>query len=202
MNFSFLLDLGILLLVGYALIKKILGYLNLRRYEKEGAVIYRYQTTMHKVMRILCLVSGALFGLLYIYQLAVGKLTFSMNTSALILFIVYFGILPTTTGYWALTRKGIFTYLYDQFIPWTELITIGMEQKKGDPAKAPYFLTLVVKKGKSDFFKQSHYRCIVPLEDKEHVEDFINTERKKVDKIRLRNKKSSYYEEVKNQKKY
>lgn len=201
MDLGMILDIIILLLIIYAISKKVMGWRSLKKYEDEGAVVFRNQTTKVKIFQYTCLVIGIILAGLYVYRLALGQLAFSLNYSSFILFFLYFGFLPTSSGYWALTRKGVFIYLYDRFLTWPELITIGFEKKNEKKEDSPYFLTLVVKKGKSDYFKQSHYRCMVPTADKDQVEEFINNERKKVDRIRLRQKNTSYYDELQKNKK-
>lgn len=197
MDFGTILDVVIVILLAYALIKKILGWMNLKQYEKEGAVVFRHQSKKLMITQYASLALSVIFTMLYINGILQGTTEFSMAFTSFILFFFYFGFLPTSSGYWALTKKGVYLYLYDRYIKWPELITIGFEQKKAAKPESPYFMSLFVKKNKGELFKQTNYRCLVPADDKQTVEDFINGERKKVDRIKLRRKSKPYYEELK-----
>lgn len=201
MDFNTILDIIVLLIFLYGMTKKIMGYTNLMQYKKEGAQVYRFQSVKLRFIQYLCLtISLVLLGL-YIYGISIGKLTFNLTTINPILFFFYFGFLPTSGGYWALTRKGIYLYMYDRYIKWPELIQIGWVQKKEKDVNSPYYLTLIVKKRKGEFLKQTNFRCIVPAEDKKVVEEFVNGERKKVDHIMLRKKSTPYMDEIRGKKK-
>ncbi|WP_105618601.1 hypothetical protein [Vallitalea okinawensis] len=197
MDFGTILDIVIVILLAYALIKKVLGWMNLKQYEKEGAVVFRHQSKKLMVTQYVSLALSVVFTVLYINGILQGTTEFTMAFTSFILFFFYFGFLPTSSGYWALTKKGVYLYLYDRYIKWPELITIGFEQKKTAQPDSPYFMSLIVKKNKGELFKQTNYRCLVPAEDKKTVEDFVNGERKKVDRIKLRRKSKPYYEELK-----
>lgn len=197
MDFGLFLDVGIFILLIYAILKKTLGYMALKRYEKEGAQVYKNQSKKQMVFQYLCLAFAFIFGGYYAYLLATGAIAFSSGILSPILFAFYLGFLPTSNGYWALTTKGLYLYLYDRFISWPEIIKTGVVKVNDKKEDSPYFLTLIIKKQKSELLKQSQYRCVVPHEDMKMVEDFMQGERKKVDRLLLKKKQGSYREELK-----
>lgn len=98
---------------------------------------------------------------------------------ALVLGLALFAIAPFSTSRWVMSEEGIFSYNSNLFIPWSQLITTGVQRKKNKT-----FLVLNVKKEKGELFKQTFYLLMVKPEDADHLDEMIHQFIRTIDKMK------------------
>ena len=94
--------------------------------------------------------------------------------------LAFFAFFPYSTALWTMNDKGIFVYNSNKFLPWSQIITTGIQKKKKKT-----FLVLTIKKEQGEFFKQTFYLLKVPAEQAEELGEMIRKFVKTYEKMKL-----------------
>lgn len=180
-DLSFYIDIALILALIFFIYKKIFGWNNFKEHSKNDPIkIYKIPTTPSKIIKIVALILLCLYGAYFIYNTFINNADILLSNILILLFLIYIGILPNSTNYSVITSQGVFIYVYDTMIKWGDIITTGYTYKND-----LCHVTVMVKKQKGEIFKRTHYRFTIPKEDKEDVENFIKSNLKRIEQLKL-----------------
>ena len=141
-------------LILFLLMRNIAARAELQRQEQDAVVYHRDSRKWTKVMRILAGVGAALVAAVVVFFLTKGRITFAdpsfFTWLALAVAVVFFAVAPYNQAEWAITEKGLFIYNAGQMIPWTQVITTGIQPGKPDRMQK---VTIQIKKSQGEFLK-------------------------------------------------
>ncbi|MBQ7064819.1 MAG: hypothetical protein IJM90_08020 [Firmicutes bacterium] len=141
-------------LILFLLMRNIAARAELQRQEQDAVVYHRDSRKWTKVMRILAGVGAALVAAVVVFFLTKGRITFAdpsfFTWLALAVAFVFFAVAPYNQAEWAITEKGLFIYNAGQMIPWTQVITTGIQPGKPDRMQK---VTIQIKKSQGEFLK-------------------------------------------------
>ena len=135
-----------------------------------------------RIARILCGIMILVIAGIFIYDIIYVESFFDVDAFrplALCLGLALFAFAPFSTSRWVMTEEGIYIYNSNLFVPWSEMITSGVQHKE---QKA--FLTLHVKKEKGEMFKQTFYILMVKPEDADTLDAMIHQFIRSIDKMK------------------
>ena len=155
----------------------------LKKYS-EGNPLYIMKDTRLwvRIGRILAAVMMVAVIAIFIYDIMYVESFFDVDAFrplALVLGLGLFAIAPYSTSRWVMTEEGIFSYNSNLFIPWSQLITSGVQRRKNKT-----FLILNVKKEQGEMFKQTFYLLMVKTEDADHLDEVIHQFIRSIDKMK------------------
>ncbi len=138
--------------------------------------------TWVRVGRIL---SGAMVVLVlgvYFYDVSRVETFFdvdAMQPLSISLGFAFFAFVPYSSSRWVMKEDGVFVYNSNKFIPWTQLITAGVQKKRKNT-----YITLDIKKEAGEIFKQTYCVLMVKEEDAERLCDMIKQFINSIDKMK------------------
>ena len=94
--------------------------------------------------------------------------------------LAFFAFFPYSTALWTMSDKGIFVYNSNKFLPWSQIITTGIQKKKKKT-----FIVLTIKKEQGEMFKQTFYMLKVPADQADEISEMIRKFIKTYEKMKL-----------------
>lgn len=153
-----------------------------RHCQEDPLYIMKDERRSVRIGRILAALLMIAVLIIFIYDIVVVETFFdvdAMRPLALMLGLGLFVFTPFSTSRWVMTHEGIFVYNNNIFLPWSQLITTGIQKKK----KKTY-IVLQVKKESGELFKQTYYLLMVKPEDAERLSEMIRQFIRSLDKMK------------------
>ncbi len=171
----------------FLLMRNITSSNELKEYEKgnHGEVLYVMKDSRRSM--IVLRIAGAVVALAVIALFVIDIVLYdrfidvdSTRALSLVLGCLIFAIAPYSTSRWVMTKDGIYIYSSGIFVPWTQMITTGVQKRKGNT-----FITLQIKKEQGEYLKQAYQLLMVKPEDAERLSSMIREFIHTVDKMKM-----------------
>ena len=168
---------------------------------EHGEVLYVMEDnrTSVKVVRVICIILILVVAGLYILDVTKYETlrdTDALLPASLILGLLIFVIAPFSTSRWVMVQDGIYVYNSNLFIPWSQMITTGVSTRGKNT-----YLTVQIKKDKSEFLKQAFQLLMVKPEDAERISETIRAFIHALDKMKMLKRRKDEKEEAVKKKK-
>ena len=116
--------------------------------------------------------------------------------ASLVIGLLIFVVAPFSTSRWVMTQDGIYVYNSNLFVPWSQMITSGVSTRGKNT-----YITVQIKKEKSEFLKQAFQLLMVKPEDADRLSETIRAFIHALDKMKmLKRRKDEKTEAVKKKK--
>ena len=171
----------------FLLVRNINGRIEYKEYAsgKRGEVLYvmkdeRKSIIVYRVIGLLVIIATIVLFILNITKYESFLNIDGMQPAALVIGLSILVFAPYSTHLWVMTQDGIFVYNNGSFIPWSELITSGVQTRR----KVTY-ITIQIKKEKGEFLKQPFQFLAVKEEDSERLSSLIREFIHAIDKMKM-----------------
>ena len=161
--------------------------IELKAYKKgqHGEVLYAMEEDRLwiKILRILALLLMLFVIGVYIYDVTQVE-RFSdvdgMRPLSIVFGLALFAFAPFSTSRWVMTGEGVYVYNSASFVPWSQMITTGVQRRKNST-----YLVIQIKKEKGEFFKQTFTMLRTRPEDADRLSSMVREFIHALDKLKM-----------------
>ncbi len=187
----------------FMLVRNINSSIEMNEYKKgkRGEVLYVMEDsrTSIKILRIVCvllIISVVVLFILDVTKFETMRDIDALLPASLVIGLLIFVVAPFSTSRWVMTQDGIYVYNSNLFVPWSQMITSGVSTRGKNT-----YITVQIKKEKSEFLKQAFQLLMVKPEDADRLSETIRAFIHALDKMKmLKRRKDEKAEAVKKKK--
>lgn len=187
----------------FMLVRNINSSIEMNEYKKgkRGEVLYVMEDsrTSIKILRIVCvllIISVVVLFILDVTKFETMRDIDALLPASLVIGLLIFVVAPFSTSRWVMTQDGIYVYNSNLFVPWSQMITSGVSTRGKNT-----YITVQIKKEKSEFLKQAFQLLMVKPEDANRLSETIRAFIHALDKMKmLKRRKDEKAEAVKKKK--
>ena len=187
----------------FMLVRNINSSIEMSEYKKgkRGEVLYVMEDsrTSIKILRIVCvllIISVVVLFILDVTKFETMRDIDALLPASLVIGLLIFVVAPFSTSRWVMTQDGIYVYNSNLFVPWSQMITSGVSTRGKNT-----YITVQIKKEKSEFLKQAFQLLMVKPEDADRLSETIRAFIHALDKMKmLKRRKDEKTEAVKKKK--
>ena len=171
----------------FMLVRNINSSIEMNEYKKgkRGEVLYVMEDsrTSIKILRIVCvllIISVAVLFILDVTKFETMRDIDALLPASLVIGLLIFVVAPFSTSRWVMTQDGIYVYNSNLFVPWSQMITSGVSTRGKNT-----YITVQIKKEKSEFLKQAFQLLMVKPEDADRLSETIRAFIHALDKMKM-----------------
>ena len=171
----------------FMLVRNINSSIEMNEYKKgkRGEVLYVMEDsrTSIKILRIVCvllIISVVVLFILDVTKFETMRDIDALLPASLVIGLLIFVVAPFSTSRWVMTQDGIYVYNSNLFVPWSQMITSG-----GSTRGKNTYITVQIKKEKSEFLKQAFQLLMVKPEDADRLSETIRAFIHALDKMKM-----------------
>ncbi len=171
----------------FMLVRNINSSIEMNEYKKgkRGEVLYVMEDsrTSIKILRIVCvllIISVVVLFILDVTKFETMRDIDALLPASLVIGLLIFVVAPFSTSRWVMTQDGIYVYNSNLFVPWSQMITSGVSTRGKNT-----YITVQIKKEKSEFLKQAFQLLMVKPEDADRLSETIRAFIHALDKMKM-----------------